>query len=96
MSLSRYEKETVINYNSEEKVAYISSSQDWMKRRIKHLAEKYPNDVKITSEDEYTVMAEVPKKYIRFGPPRVLSDEQKQAAAERLKNYRKLKNKTNE
>lgn len=93
MGLSRYEKETVINFNDEEKIAYLSTSQDAMKRRIRRLAEEHPNEVEITSEDKYTLIAKIPKKYVRVSPPRFVSEEQRIAAAERLKKYREQKNK---
>lgn len=88
MGLSKYEKETVINFNDAEKIVYLSTSQDYMKRRIKKLAEEHPNEVKIMSEDQYTVIAELPKKYVRVSPPRFISEEQRIASAERLKKYR--------
>lgn len=88
MGLSKYEKETVINFNDAEKIVYLSTSQDYMKRRIKKLAEEHPNEVKITSEDQYTIIAELPKKYVKVSPPRFISEEQRIASAERLKKYR--------
>jgi len=87
MGLLKCEKETVILLNDAEKTASISTSQDWMKRRIKKLAQEDEN-IKITKEDKYTLFAEVPKKYVRISIPRKLTDEQKIAAAERLKKYR--------
>ena len=48
--LLRCEKETVIILNDAEKVAQISTSQDWMKRKFKKLAEEHPDEVKIISE----------------------------------------------
>lgn len=88
MGLSRYEKETVILFNSLENFVHFSTSQDFMKRRIKKLAEEYPDEVKIISEDKYTVIAEFPKKFVKLAHPRVLTEEQRQAAAERLKKFR--------
>lgn len=88
MGLTKYEKETVINFNDADKMASISTSQDWMKRRLKRLAEENPNDVQIKSEDEYTLIVKVPKNYIKkISPPRQMSEEQKNAASKRLKDY---------
>lgn len=91
MGLTKYEKETVINFNDAEKIASLSTAQDWMKRRIKKLAEKYPDDVKIKDENQYHLMVELPAKWIRVSPPRFVSEEQRAAASERLKAYRKKK-----
>lgn len=94
MGLLRCEKETVILLNDAEKTASISTSQDWMKRRIKKMAQKDPDNVKITREDAYTLFAEVPRKYVRISIPPRMSEEQRMLAAERLKKYRdsKMKN----
>lgn len=89
--LTKYEMETVINFNDAEKIAYISSSQKRIKEQLKKLAEERPDEVKITREDAYTIFAEVPKFYIRIRPKRYVSDEQKEAAAKRLAEYRAKK-----
>jgi len=89
--LSRYEKETVIIFNDDEKIVHLSTSQDWMKVRLKKMAEEHPEEVKIISENQYTLLVEVPKKYIHIRPPRQLSEEQKNAATERLRKYRENK-----
>lgn len=94
--MSRYEKETVINSNDGDSRATVSTAQNGMKRRIKALAEEYPDDVKITGEDEYTLFAEFPKKWVKIRPPRFVSDEQRKKASERLKAYRESKNKDND
>lgn len=93
--LLRCEKETVINFNDEDNVASVSSTQDWMKNKLRKLADKKPNDVRITYEDEYTIIVEVPKKWVSIRPPREVSEKQRQEAAERLKAYREKKNMEN-
>ena len=80
-----------VNFNDEEKIAKISTAQDVWKRKIKLLAQEHPDEVKILSEDKYILIADVPKKYIKVRPPRFVSEEQRLAAAERLKSYRKNK-----
>lgn len=87
MGLLKCEKETVILLNDAEKKASISTSQDWMKCKLKRLAEEDPENVVIVQEDKYTLIAEVPAKYVRVSIPRKLTEEQKQKASERLRNY---------
>lgn len=86
--LTKYEMETVINFNDAEKIAYVSSSQKWIKEQIRKLAKEHPDEVKITKEDEYTIFAEMPKFYVRMRPKRFVSEEQRAAAAKRLADYR--------
>jgi hypothetical protein len=89
--LTKYEMETVINFNDAEKIAYVSSSQKRIKEQLKKLAEEHPDEVKITHEDLYTVIATMPKYYIKMKPKRFISEEQKLAAAKRLAEYRAKK-----
>lgn len=83
----RCERETVINFDDASKTASISTSQEWMKRRLKKLAEKRPDDVRIKKEDEYTLFVELPAKWISIRTPRVMTEEQKASASERFKKY---------
>ena len=89
--LTKYEKETVINFNDAEKIAYVSSSQKRIKEQIKKFAKEHPDEVTIVSEDCYTVIAQMPKHYIRMKPKRYVSEEQKEASAKRLAEYRARK-----
>ena len=89
--LTRYEMETVINFNDAEKIAYVSSSQKRIKEQLRKLAEEHPDEVKITREDAYTIIATMPKYYIKMKPKRFVSEEQKMAAAKRLAEYRAKK-----
>lgn len=89
--LTRYETETVINYNDAEKKAYISSAQKPVRRRLQKLAEEHPDEVVITEDDGCIMFAEVPKYYIKIRPKRYVSEEQRQAAAGRLRQYREKK-----
>lgn len=89
--LTRFETETVINYNDGEKKAYISTAQRHVRRHLQKLAEEHPDEVVITSDDGLILFAEVPKHYIKIRPKRYVSDEQRKAAAERLRMYREKK-----
>lgn len=93
MGLLKCEKETVILLNDAEKKASISTSQDWMQKKLRKLAEIDPENVKITGEDKYTILAEVPSKYVSIRIPRKLSDEQREKMIERLRPYWKKNNK---
>ena len=47
MTLSKYERETVIIYNEEEPTATISTLSPIMMRRLKKLAEQSPAEVEL-------------------------------------------------
>lgn len=54
--------------------------------KIKKYAEQYPDEVRITKEDQIGIFAEAPKEWFRFRPPthRHMTEEQKQALRVRL------------
>lgn len=57
-----------------------------LKAKLFRLAEKYPDDVKIIKENEDgSLFAHVPVKYVKISPPKKISEEQKEAASERFK-----------
>ncbi len=93
--LSRWEQETVINFNNEEKLATVYTADPVVQRKLDKYVEKYPNEYKCikcveVAEDQLAKTYEVSnKKLISFRAPVHMSDEQKKNAAERLANYRK-------
>lgn len=67
-------------------------SSSWLKNRILKLAERYPDEVKVLANNaDGSIFAHVPVKYIKISPPRKISEEQRTAAAERLKRIREEK-----
>lgn len=57
-----------------------------LKSKLLKLSQEYPNEVKILAENEDgSLFAHVPVKYVKISPPRKISDEQKEAASERFK-----------
>lgn len=87
------ERETTIQAMADEKSFTIYSSETKWIAKIKRLAEQYPQEVIITDvyfEDgvERSITAEIPKRYLKISHPRIVSDEQRKAAAERMRRYR--------
>ena len=85
MLLSKCEQETIINFNAEDKTANIYAATPTMIRKMNKLLEQRPNEVKLVREDDISRTFEVPVKWVKIRPPKQLTDEQKQAMAERLK-----------
>lgn len=88
MKLEKIEQETILLYNNAEKEANVYSCNEDVKKQVRQLAKDFPEQVKIKRDDEITIDAVVPKKWIKIVPPRKLSDEQRKAAAERMKSVR--------
>ena len=60
----------------------------WVMKYLEKMVTKYPNECKLVRDDQYSYTASIPFKLVKPRNPRQISDEQKQAAAERLKNAR--------
>ena len=57
-----------------------------LKSKLLRLAKDHPNEVKIIAENnDGSMFAHIPVKYIKISPPRKVSDEQREAASERFK-----------
>ena len=70
------------------------SQKKWVNKLLKY-AEEYPEDVEIISQNsDGSVYAFVPISWFKFSPPRKgreMTEEEKVAAAERLREARKKK-----
>lgn len=89
-------RETAVEYIANEPYAtFFSSEAKWI-RKIKSLQSDYPNEVKIINQDEDSILAHIPKTWLKITPPRkmTLTEEQRLAAAERMSNARKKKGTT--
>ena len=82
-------KENVIEFVQNSKVATVTFCQGRFVTRIKELAKNYPDEVQITKENEDgSIVAHIPTKYIVINRrTKNLTDEQRQAIADRLKTY---------
>lgn len=86
--------ENVIEWYTEEKMVSVTVHQGKHKSQLLKLAEKFPDEVQILAHNEDgSIFAHVPKRYINIRRPREMNytDEQRMAAAERLRKNR-LKN----
>ena len=93
MDLSRYEQETIINFNEEEKTAGVYTHNKALIRKLEKLAQERPGDCRRekTCRNGNAVDFTVPKGWIRIHPPRVaapLTGEQKQKRREHLASLR--------
>lgn len=94
MSLSLCEKETIINFNEEEKTASIYTHNRALIRKLDKLAQDRPEECqrKETSREGEAADYIIPKAWIRIYPPRTaapLTEEQKQKRREHLARLRK-------
>lgn len=78
MKLSKYEQETIITFNENEKEANVYTYNSNLKKKISALCQEQPEEAKQIADDERGGLTfEIPKKWIRVNASRVLSEAQK-------------------
>lgn len=91
--LTREERETIILFNEAEQNCELYTYNKTLQRRLDSLCTKFPDDFFLKSEENFGGCTSktygFDKKYISVRAPRYLSDEQKEVAAERMRNIRK-------
>lgn len=86
-NLTKYEQETIINYNNEEKVASIFTYDKSLIRKLDVRLSDYP-DIKLIKQGEDWAEYQLPKKWIKVSFPRQLTDEQRAEMSNRMKAVR--------
>jgi hypothetical protein len=84
MKLSRYEQETVINFNADEQTATLYTRDSVIIRRIDALVSEFPEVYRCIKATEYDKTYEMPKSYISYRKPRKLTEEQREQARRRM------------
>ena len=88
MKLSKYEKETIINWNEAENTASIYTFNADLKRRLAEFSRKYLRLCRLercTTEGSVTYMIDKSRLSIRLVPP--YSEERRAAAREYAKQH---------
>lgn len=88
MGLTKYEQETIINYNQEELLASCFTHDKALMRRLDNLIENGEAITVVRRTEEFAEYS-FPKKCVKVRFPRKLSDEQRQDMANRMKSIRK-------
>lgn len=86
MKLSRYEQETIVNYNAGEQTATVYTRDKAVMRKLDTLVADFPDTYSLTGQDEVSKTYSFPKSYVSYRKPRRLSEEQREKARERMQN----------
>ena len=91
MKLTRYEQETIINFNAEEKTATLYTRDPAVMRKVDALVIEYPDTFKCIGETDIDKTYEMPKSAVTYRKPRRLSEEQREASRRRIENINNRK-----
>ena len=88
MNVKKYEQETIILFNEQEAAATIYTYNTGLQRTLISLCESHPAQVRQTEDNGIGALTfELPKKWLRIVPPRVLSPAQR-AVIDRMNQNR--------
>lgn len=84
MKLSRYEQETIVNYNAGEQTATLYTRDKAVMRKLDTLIADFPDIYSLTEQDEVSKTYSFPKAYVSYRKPRAISAEQREQARKRM------------
>lgn len=82
--LLRCEQETIINFNTGEKMAMVYSADPAVMRNLDSLVIEFPDTFKCIKVNDISKTYEMPKSFVTYRKPRRLSAEQREAARRRI------------
>ena len=89
MKLTRYEQETIINFNAGDQTATLYTRDPAVMRKVDALVIEYPDTYKCIGETDIDKTYKMPKSFVSYRKPRRLSNEQREMARLRAKQLRK-------
>ena len=86
MKLSRYEQETIINFNAGEEMATVYTRDPAVMRKLDTLVIEFPEVYQCIKATDIDKTYEMPKSSLTYRKPRKLSEEQREQARQRMNN----------
>ena len=96
MNMARYEQETIISFNEEEKTAGIYTHNKALRQKLAALARDRPEDCRLVkaSRSGRAVDYTIPKSWVKIVPPRTASEAQKEASRKAIEKAVSARQKT--
>ena len=92
MKLTKYEQETIINFNNDEQEASIYTASPQMMRKLDALAAAYPEHYRVVGQTEVSKTYSCEKHLINLRKPRKQNEEHSQWARQRMQKMNRHKN----
>ena len=84
MKLSRYEQESILNYNAGEQAATLYIRDKAVMQKLDTFVADFPDIYKLTGQDEVSKIYSFPKSYVSYHKPRAVSTEQRERARQMM------------
>ena len=88
VSIPLDEQEMHIYYSPVSKQCEVYTTIPYMMKYLERMVEKNPEQCRLVKDDQYSYTVEVPFSSVKPRNPRVMTEEQKAAASERMKKLR--------
>lgn len=82
--LTRYEMETIINYNAGGQTAIVYTRDKAVMRKLDKLIADFPDTYELINQTDIDKAYSMPKSYINYRKPRKLSDVQREQARQKM------------
>ena len=92
MKLTKYEQETIINFNNDEQEASIYTASPQMMRKLDALAAAYPEHYRVVGQTEVSKTYSCEKHLINLRKTRNQNQEHRQWARQRMQKMNRHKN----
>ena len=89
MKLTRYEQETIINFNAQDQMAILYTRDPAVMRKVDALVIEYPDIFKCIGETDIDKTYEMPKSVVTYRKPRRISDERRTQLHKLMENINK-------
>ena len=86
-SLSKYEQETVINFNAGEQTAVVYTRDKAVMRKLDALVFAFPEVYKLVDETDIDKTYSMPKSCVSYRKPRKLNDKYRELKRVQMKQY---------
>ena len=90
MKMTRYEQETIINFNAGEQIATLYTRDPAVMRKVDALVSEFPDIFKCIGATDIDKTYEMPKSSVTYCKPRNISEAQRKAASERMRRLNGL------
>ena len=85
MKLSKYEQETIINFNAGERNATLYTRDRKVMKEMDALVSRYPDVYRLVSQTDIDKTYSFSKSCVKYRKPRTLSEAQREQKRERIK-----------
>ena len=86
-SLSKYEQETVINFNAGEQTATVYTRDKAVMRKLDALVNEFPEVYKLVDETDIDKTYSMPKSCVSYRKPRILDDKYRELKRKQMTQY---------